>query len=98
MGSLSSAVIIAVAGVSCLSLSHESRMVVPQVQFENAPVDGSNGVTFAPKEIQIPAKTGVGLDEPATSETVNADCTTICEPPSSLDSKLCRCVAEKRSP
>jgi len=73
-------------------------MVVPQVQFENASVDGRRGVTFAPKEIQIPAKTGAGLDEPATSETVNADCTTICEPPSSLDSKLCQCVAEKRSP
>lgn len=98
MGSLFSAVIIAVAGVSCLSLSHESRMVVPQAQFENAPVDGSKGVTFSPKEIQIPAKTGVDFDEPATSETITADCTTICEPPSSLDSKLCRCVAEKRSP
>ena len=98
MGSLSSAVIIAVAGVSCLSLTPESRMVVPQVQSENALADRSNGVTFAPKEIQIPAGAGIGPDETATSDTVTADCPLICGPPSFLDSKLCQCVAERRPP
>jgi hypothetical protein len=73
-------------------------MIVPQVQSENAPADGSIGVKFSPKEIPIPAETGVGLDEAATSDTVTADCTTICEPPFSLDSKLCKCVTERRSP
>lgn len=91
MGSLSFAVIIAAAGVSCLSLSHESRMVVPQVQTENAQADGSSGVTFAPKEIRIPAGTGIHPDETATSDAVTADCTLICEPPSVRDSKLCKC-------
>ena len=97
MGSLSFAVIIAAAGVSCLSLSHESRMVVPQVQSENVQADGSSGATFSPKQIRIPAGIGIGLDETATSDAATANCTLACERPLVLDSKSCKCVTETRS-
>lgn len=98
MGSLSSAVIIVAAGISCLSVSPESRMVVPQVQSENAPAYRNNGLTFTPKEIRIPVRTSVDLDEPATTDTATANCTLVCEPPSLLDSKSCKCVTERRAP
>jgi hypothetical protein len=73
MGILSSAVVIALSGVSCLSVSDGSRMVVPQVQSENRAADGSHGATFTPREIQIPASTDMSIDETGTSDAVTSD-------------------------
>lgn len=73
MGALSLAVAVALSGVSCLSVSKESRMVVPQVQSEKASADINSGATFTPKEIQIPGKTDAGLDEPVTHDAVSPD-------------------------
>lgn len=98
MGSLSTAAIIVLAGVSCLTVSQESRMVVPQVQSEDAPGDSGNGATFSPKEILIPVRTGRSFDEIATSDVLTPRCKQTCEPPSFLDSKSCKCVAEGRRP
>jgi len=98
MGLLTSVAVAALSGVSCLAVSEDSRMVIPQIQIESATTGATHTGAFSSKEIRIPGKLGIGLDEPASNNTISTKCKTVCESPSTLDPKSCECVAASRRP